>query len=211
VAGSYGEDEGYGGGVEATVNGVDGNDTVRGESGHEIINGGRGNEFLGGGDGNDTLDAGEGRDELYGENGNDILRGGSGVDSLYGGDGDDTLYGGSHADKLTGGDGADTFVFETISDYAPRRSFDLVMDYYVSDGDILDISDLLSGYTAGVDNINDFAYFIGSRSTSILAVDPDGRGQGTEGLYAVAKLYGTAGDLVGIDMQTMIDNGTLIV
>ncbi|EKB19833.1 type 1 secretion C-terminal target domain (subclass), partial [Aeromonas veronii AMC35] len=123
--------------------GGEGNDILFGQGGDDILFGGAGNDILFGGAGNDTL---------YGESGNDTLYGGSGNDTLYGGSGDDTLSGGLSNDILVGGlgndilkgdGGADTFTWlqgDTVVDSVAK---DYVVDFSKTEGDKLDLSDLL--------------------------------------------------------------------
>jgi Mg-chelatase subunit ChlD len=79
--------------------------------------------------GNDRLLGGDGNDILFGQGGNDILDGGNGNDILVGGRGNDTL---------TGGAGADTFVW-----LKGDVGTDKITDFSHSQGDKLDLSDLL--------------------------------------------------------------------
>jgi surface adhesion protein len=83
--------------------------------------------------GNDKLIGGDGDDILFGQGGNDTLEGGKGNDILIGGSGDDTL---------TGGAGADTFVW-----LKGDTGTDTITDFKHSEGDKLDLSDLLQGAT----------------------------------------------------------------
>ncbi|MDE1196035.1 MAG: Ig-like domain-containing protein [Pseudomonas sp.] len=85
-------------------------------------------------DGNDTLLGGNGDDILFGQGGNDILNGGNGNDILIGGKGNDTL---------TGGAGADTFAWKAGD--TNSGGFDVIKDFHASEGDKLDLSDLLQG------------------------------------------------------------------
>jgi Ca2+-binding RTX toxin-like protein len=82
--------------------------------------------------GADTLNGGEGNDILFGQGGNDILNGGDGNDILLGGMGDNTL---------TGGAGADTFMF-----VKGDTGTSTITDFNTSQGDVIDLSDLLSGH-----------------------------------------------------------------
>ncbi|WP_307761673.1 retention module-containing protein [uncultured Pseudomonas sp.] len=86
----------------------------------------------------DTLNGGDGHDILYGGAGNSILNGGTGNDTLYGGLGNDTLNGGKGNDTLTGGAGADTFIWR-----AGDTGKDTVTDFKPTDGDRIDLVDLL--------------------------------------------------------------------
>ncbi|WP_305887999.1 tandem-95 repeat protein [Pseudomonas sp. B1(2018)] len=113
------------------VSGVqDGADTLLGAAGNDII-------FGQGGD-----------DKLYGGTGNDILLGGTGNDLLDGGDGNDILLGGKGNDTLTGGLGGDTFVWK-----AGDTGNDVIKDFKASEGDRIDLRDLLQGETGStIDN-----------------------------------------------------------
>ncbi|MGU9813765.1 beta strand repeat-containing protein, partial [Pseudomonas sp. LF052] len=99
-------------------------------------------------DGNDTLLGGAGDDILFGQGGNDYLDGGKGNDILLGGTGDDTLIGGPGNDILIGGSGADTFVWK-----AGDLGNDVIKDFKASEGDRIDLKDLLKGETdSTIDN-----------------------------------------------------------
>jgi VCBS repeat-containing protein len=68
------------------------------------------------------------------------ITGTSEADSVYGTSGNDILIGGSGDDVLTGGLGADAFVWN-----AGNTGHDSVSDFSVSQGDTLNVTDLLSG------------------------------------------------------------------
>uniref|UniRef100_UPI003D25E450 type I secretion C-terminal target domain-containing protein n=1 Tax=Aeromonas salmonicida TaxID=645 RepID=UPI003D25E450 len=127
-------------------------DVLIGGEGNDILFGQGGDDFLFGGAGNDTLFGGSGNDILYGESGNDSLYGGSGNDTLFGGIGDDTLSGGLGNDILVGGlgndilkggAGSDTFIWLKGDTEAGKVARDYIVDFSKSEGDKLDLSDLL--------------------------------------------------------------------
>jgi surface adhesion protein len=90
----------------------------------------------------------EGNDILKGGAGNDILFGQGGNDTLDGGSGNDILIGGSGNNVLTGGSGADTFVWAKGNTGSSE-----ITDFKASEGDRLDLRDLLQGdTTASIDN-----------------------------------------------------------
>ncbi|WP_057709487.1 retention module-containing protein [Pseudomonas lactis] len=99
-------------------------------------------------DANDTLLGGAGDDILFGQGGNDTLDGGKGNDILLGGTGNDTLIGGQGNDILIGGSGADTFVWKSGD-----IGNDVIKDFKASEGDRIDLRDLLKGETdSTIDN-----------------------------------------------------------
>jgi|GEM_PF-5785208 VCBS repeat/T1SS-143 repeat domain/type 1 secretion C-terminal target domain (VC_A0849 subclass) len=104
---------------------------------------GQANLLIGNNNFGDTLNGQGGNDILVGRGGDDILIGGAGSDLLLGGDGNDRLIGGTGSDLLSGGRGADTFVLDTdaLSNIALG---DVITDYNSAEGDMLDISSLLS-------------------------------------------------------------------
>lgn len=168
------------------VNGGQAGDTLTGNGVANAING-RG--------GDDVIDGAGGNDGLHGNAGNDTISGGDGDDRLYGDAGDDILNGGAGYDRLYGGSGADTFIFDTVDN-------NRVYDFSVGEGDILDISSLLTGFT-GLSDIDDFLVFEQSGPRTRVMVDQDGVG----GDYVqVAALENTT----GLDAQTLFDNSQII-
>ncbi|WEZ88825.1 retention module-containing protein [Pseudomonas sp. NyZ480] len=115
-------------------------DISRANDGADTLMGGAGNDIIFGQGGNDYLDGGKGNDILLGGAGNDTLLGGDGNDLLFGGAGNDALTGGKGNDILSGGAGADTFVWK-LGDIGQ----DVIKDFKMSEGDRLDLSDLLQG------------------------------------------------------------------
>lgn len=118
-------------------------DQLYGDDGNDILFGQGGDDSLWGGSGNDLLFGGSGADKLYGEAGSDSLYGGSGNDTLDGGAGADTLQGGLGNDILTGGGDADTFVWKQGDATTSAPAKDTITDFNKSEGDTLDLSDLL--------------------------------------------------------------------
>ena len=83
----------------------------------------------------------------------DTLRGGGGGDLLLGGDGDDVLVAADFEDTLAvgddtlvGGAGADRFVFEE----GPITGLDRIRDFNAPLGDVIDVTGVLVGFTAGL-------------------------------------------------------------
>ncbi|WP_282042087.1 retention module-containing protein [Halomonas alimentaria] len=113
-------------------------------------------------------------------------------DTLYGTEGDDTLAGGAGDDTLSGDAGADTFDWN-LSDEgdAESPSLDTVTDFSVGEGDMLDISDMLSGMPDGAD-LSSFIQAAPSDSGTMLYIS-------TEGSLA-------DGDLSGADQMILLSN-----
>ena len=143
-------------------------------------------------------------DTLTGSAGNDVLRGGAGNDILLGGDGNDTLVGGAGADTLTGGAGTDTFGFLR----ADAASVDTITDFNVNPtaagGDVLDLSDLLSGMNVTGANAAQFIHLSEVGGNTVVSVDRDGGGTGAA-FQDVAVLQGVA----GVDLNTLLSNGNI--
>ena len=135
------------------------------------------NEFdtSGAKDGNDTLLGGSGDDILFGQGGNDFLDGGKGNDILLGGTGNDTLIGGQGNDILIGGSGADTFVWK-----AGDIGNDVIKDFKASEGDRIDLRDLLKGETDST--IDNYLKITTVEGVSTLQVSSEGKLNTTGGL-----------------------------
>jgi len=141
-------------------------DVSRSNDGGDILNGGNGDDIIFGQGGNDYLDGGKG---------NDILLGGAGSDTLLGGEGDDILIGGKGNDTMTGGSGADTFVWK-----AGDTGSDVIKDFKASEGDRLDLKDLLQGEKAST--IDNFLKITTAGGDTTLQVSSEGKLNAAGGL-----------------------------
>lgn len=153
----------------------------------------------------DTIVGGSGNDYIEAGAGNDTLIGGSGSDNLVGGAGDDFLSGGFGSDYLSGGAGADTFHFDIT---ALDSSIDTIADFTLSQGDVIDIRDLLDGaYDPLTDNLADFVKFETFGYSGLrLNVDLDGLGTG-HGWTPIANM---SGHTSLPDVDTLVANGHLL-
>ena len=109
--------------------------------------------------GNDTLLGGEGNDILFGQGGSDTLQGGAGNDILLPGSGSNTMWGGT---------GADTFMW-----LKGDTGSNVIKDFSVSQGDKLDLSDLLQ--TATVTNIADYIKADTDSTGTTLSINTSGK------------------------------------
>jgi|GEM_PF-4226811 len=153
--------------------------------------------------GNDTITGNSSDNLIYLGAGNDIGYGNGGSDTIYGGDGNDTLDGGDGLDTLIGGAGADTFVFHAATAF---NNIDVVSDFTTSENDKIDISDLLTGYHAGTDDINDCVHLTVNGSDTQLSVDLDGTGS-AHSMAQIATLTG----VTGLNIDTLVANGNLVI
>ncbi|CAN7733436.1 retention module-containing protein [Pseudomonas sp. LjRoot277] len=119
-------------------------------------------------DGNDSLLGGAGNDILFGQGGNDLLDAGKGNDILLGGSGNDSLMGGL---------GADTFVWK-----AGDTGSDVIKDFKASEGDRIDLRDLLQGETGST--IDNFLKIITVDGVSSLQVSSAGKFNGADAAAA---------------------------
>lgn len=127
------------------------------------------------------------------------------------------LVGTDGNDIFTGGGGGDTFVWQdghqgTTDDPA----LDIVTDFSVLQGDVLDISDLLQGEESG--DITDFISVAESGEDVVIQLTPEGNGEMTQTI----KLEGTSFNDLGVGgfdaatqqaqiIQTLINTGHISV
>lgn len=223
-----GNDIVHGGDGVDTIYGYADDDTLYGDAGNDILYGGLGNDTIYGGDDDDLIKGEDGNDMLYGENGsdkiyggagNDLLSGGAGNDYLYGEDGDDTLYAGTGDDFLRGGNGNDLLVMDTGTHTAygdagadtygwtaADSGVDKIYGFSAAEGDKLNLTDILTGFTPGVSDIDDFVKIVvNSTSASTVQIDANGGG---DSFTSLAIIYGT--NMTGITAQALYDAGRII-
>ena len=128
------------------------------------------NDTLTGNTADNVLYGAAGNDNLNGGGGADLLVGGAGIDTLVGDIGIDILIGGLGADSLSGGGGKDTFVLDAVE----IGVHDLIADYNLADGDVIDLSSLINT-AAGVDP-ETAGYVNYDAGTGALYVDQNGGG-----------------------------------
>jgi Ca2+-binding RTX toxin-like protein len=150
--------------------------------------------------GDDTITGGVYNDKLYGGSGDDHLFGQAGNDTLYGDDGADTLTVGDGIDTLYGGNNADIFVFASAN-----TNSDTIGDFSLSQGDKIDLSDILQGYDPLTQAITDFVQITTSGANSLLKVDVDG---GANSFVQIATITGVTGLT---DEAALVTSGHLIV
>ena len=131
--------------------------------------------------------------EMTGNALNNVLMSSSGNDTLDGGDGNDTL---------TGGSGADTFVFHT-----GLTGVDYIKDFNLVQGDVLDLSDIVSAFDPLADAITDFVQITRVGAISTLAVDEDGLAGGVA-FVNIATIYTGKQDLT--NEALLLTNGTIV-
>ena len=196
-----------------SINGTNGDDLIRGYAGRDTIDAREGDDLVFGGADNDTLRGGGGNDWLYGGQGNDTVYGDAGNDVLVGGAGDDNLYGGV---------GADVFKWQ-LGDQGSTSApaIDVVKDFSVAQGDVLDLRDLLAGEAhqgVSAGNLSEYLDFNfepgsgGSVGTTVVSVKTQGAAMSAPDqiirLENVDLLEGLTDDNQII--QKLLSNGRLI-
>lgn len=158
----------------------------------------------------DTLLGNEGDDVLFGGKGDDVLIGGEGDDMLFGGSGDDVLVGGKGSDTLVGGEGSDTFKWQQgdLDDGAVDKILDFTLGDPKEGGDILDISDLLSGRPDGLQgldlikggylNFEDIKQNEDGTTTLTIKIDTDGKDGAAQQVDLAQVTMTGLGDLSGV-------------
>ena len=205
VHGGSGNDWLFGGKGDDLLYGNDGDDFLFGQRGSNEMSGGAGDDLIAGSSGRDVLSGENGDDLLLGNNGNDVLDGGQGSDRLYGGRGDDLLFFGEGADYLYGGSGRDVFkaiAVDTIES-ATIRDFD-------AREDLLDISDILTGYDPIADVLSDFVNVEASRSRATVYIDRDGSGS-EHAWEQLVQMQVKGASNISEDEDQLIHQGILVV
>lgn len=159
-----------------------------------------GDDNVSGTSGNDKIFALGGNDVVHAGAGNDFVAGGWGADTLYGDAGNDKLVGGIGADILYGGTGADTFIFDSIN-----TGVDTVKDFSKAQGDVLDLSQILTAFDPTTDAISDFVKLTQSGGNTMVSVDVDGKG-GAASFTNVATLT----NVTGLDVNDLLAHGQII-
>nr|WP_321237774.1 retention module-containing protein [uncultured Tolumonas sp.] len=232
IDGRAGSDILYGGDGNDTLLGGYGNDILYGGEGNDLLLGGFNNDILDGGNGTDTasfsdasagvtvnLDTGIATDgssldtltnieNIIGSQYNDSLTGDNGVNNISGGAGNDTLIGGLGNDILTGGTGADIFRWtaDDINTASGAPFSDTITDFSRTEGDKLDLSDVLSGDTPSSD-LSNYLTFSTTGSNVVVSVHADGNSGGAADMTIV--LEGQAGDLSALQNYLLTQNGVI--
>ena len=158
---------------------------------------------------------------LTGTDSADWLFGSSGDDRILGGLGDDVLRGGQGNDILTGGMGSDLFVWGNgDAGTAGQPAIDTITDFNPTQGDKLDLADLLKGVTDNsVDGLlNHLSASVttgsGGLSDVNLSVSPAGDGQVTQQITLKdvdLSGWNLSGSSSHDILQSMLDQHSLII
>ncbi|WP_280155226.1 VCBS domain-containing protein [Piscinibacter sp. XHJ-5] len=153
----------------------------------------------------DVLMGKGGNDTLLGNDGNDRLYGGAGSDVLNGGAANDIVYGGAGGDSLAGGSGADVFAWQ-LADRGGSGApvVDTITDFNLSQGDVLDLRDLLQGSSPTPANLSNYLDITFTGSDTVIRVSSNGGF--TNGVFSAA-----AEDqeivLQGVDLRSQLSLG----
>jgi len=120
-----------------------------------------------------------GNDIIHGTSGPDVLFGGAGDDQIWGEGGNDTLMGGAGNDILIGGSGADVFKW-SLNDAgsAGEPAVDHLADFSKSQGDTLDLRDLLQGETEAT--LSQYLSFGEEGGKAVLSISATANGDVTQ-------------------------------
>ncbi len=132
--------------------------------------------------------------------GDDIIRGGAGDDIIFGQEGADVISGGLGNDVLYGGSESDVFLFEAIN-----QGVDTIKDFDVAEGDVVDLSALLTSYDELTDDIADFVIATEVGGNTVISVDQSGNA-GASGAVDLAVLEG----VTGLDLDLSIKTDTIV-
>ncbi|MDF1758466.1 MAG: VCBS domain-containing protein, partial [Legionellaceae bacterium] len=167
----------------------------------------------------ETLTGGDYSDLINANGGDDTLFGGLGPDILSANDGDDVLIGGAGDDTMTGGSGSDRFVWN-IGDDANNPN-DVITDFvHGANGDILDLSNLLSDASSDASSLDSFLQVSyqegegGEPGSSVIAIDPNGDGafDPSQSVTLTGVDLTSGGSLSNQDiLSDLLINGNLVV
>ena len=134
----------------------------------------------------------------------DDLRGSAFSDKLTGDNLGNGFFGWFGNDTITGGGGRDMFEFNSDGE-----GVDTITDFTIgkdSQGDFLQIVDVLDKDVFDINHVNDFARMVQKVGNAEFQVDADGQG---DDWVTIAVLQGVNG--FGMTAQDMLDNGNLQV
>ncbi|WP_140627733.1 immunoglobulin-like domain-containing protein [Methylibium rhizosphaerae] len=172
----------------ALQSGTEGADTLTGSASANTIMAHGGDDIVNAGGGNDWIAGGAGNDQLNGQSGNDVI------------------YGGAGNDVLAGGTGADVFAWQLAdrgSNGAP--AVDTITDFSISQGDVLDLRDLLQGHDTSAANIDNYIDIDYSGGNTVIRISSSGG-------FANGNYSASAQDqqivLQGVDLRDQLGLGS---
>ncbi|EHS53635.1 type 1 secretion target domain-containng protein [Rhizobium sp. PDO1-076] len=125
-------------------------------------------------------------DDMDGSSGNDIIIDVFGGNTdLDGNGGNDILIGNDGIDTMTGDTGADVFVIG--ADSVSVGIHDIITDYDMADGDVIDLSEILAGLASNTALESSYVKLVQNGGNAELQVDTDGAGA-TKSFETVAVL-----------------------
>lgn len=130
--------------------------------------------------------------QVTGSDVKNVMTGNQFANKLYGGGGNDTFFGGGGADILYGGLGADCFSFTSdVYVGTPKKPAAVrIMDFSIAEGDILDISDIIS-YDSGT-IVSNYIEITDRGRDSIVKVNTAGASEPASWVH-VATIVGVTG------------------
>ncbi len=136
--------------------------------------------------------------QRFGYDRSQALLGGNGADRLSGGMADDLLAGEGGANVLTGGGGADRFAF-----HSGDQGVQTITDFNPSEGDVLDLTDLLDGTSPSL-----LDYLRASGTGDQRQIEVDRHGTHTAFADLVVRIPGAGNSP---DLHQLLESGNLAV
>jgi len=138
---------------------------------------------------------------IFGSAQGDIFIGDSSGNFFNGWNGDDTFYASGGVDLFIGGNGADTYIFEAAQAF---DGVDRIRGFSETAGDVIDISDVISGYDPLADALSDYVQITDDGTHGYVEVDSDGAANGVN-FTRIAQLDWT----IGLDANALEASGNL--
>jgi len=142
----------------------------------------------------------------------DIVNGGPGDDVIWGGGGGlfgNKIIGGPGNDTMFGGNTKDTFVWESGDDDSTDEIRGFQIDHTVTNDDVIDLSDLLVGFSGNAIDMKNFVSLDTSGTDATFTVDTDGVAGGDTVSIALKDVSKT--DLVNdLNLAASVSNDDIV-
>ncbi|NMG00447.1 retention module-containing protein [Aromatoleum toluolicum] len=151
--------------------------------------------------------------------GNTHFLGTASADVMYGSDGNDTLQAGAGSDTIYGGAGADTFKWSLADASSTTVPTDIIKDFNnatyssLTEGDRLDLKDLLEGASAPIGSLDNYLHFSKTGTSTTIEVRSGGSDGVIDQMIVLENIDLTNGGTLTTDqaiINDLISKGKLI-